>query len=560
MSGTLSEGRSGIVGDGYGGKGRRWWALAACCFGLFMALLDITVVNVALPVIQEDLGVGFSDLQWIISAYTIAIAVLLVTAGRLGDIFGRKRMFLLGLSVFTVGSLLCALSGGIAFGGLSHIQLLWGARAIQGLGGSVMLPVSLAIISATFTGRERGMAIGIWGGVAGLATAIGPVVGGVLVAKASWESIFYLNLPIGVAGIMLSAWAIRESRDEGVPRTVDLFGLVTITASVFCLVLALIQGEGKGWGSAYILTLLAVAAAALISFVVGELRIKNPMVDPRLFKNRSFTGAAITAFALNAGLYSLFFFLTLYFQNFLGFNALGTGLRLLPFSALILFTAPLAGVLTGRVGARPVLFWGMVMLVFSVLLMTLISPQNTQADWIVLLPAFIVGGLGNGLVNPPISTVAVSTVSQGRAGMASGVSNVCRQVGITFGIAFLGALLTSRYNDHIHDKVLALNSSYLGGPARNDIISGVQQAGTIAGSRGLAGNSNPFQDSPLYPAIQQIARSSFVDGTTFILYVAAAILALGALSALFLIRKSDMIQDPHEARPEEARAEKANDR
>ncbi len=553
---------SGTGREEYREKGRRWWALMATCFGLFMALLDITVVNVALPVIQRDLGAGFADLQWIISAYTIALAVFLVTAGRLGDIFGRKRVFIVGLGIFTLGSLLCALSGSFIIGGLSHIELLWAARAIQGLGGSVMLAVSLAIVSATFTGRERGMAIGIWGGVAGLATAIGPVVGGVLVAKVGWESIFYLNVPIGVVGVLLSAWAIRESRDESVSRSVDVFGLVTITASVFCLVLALIQGEDKGWDSAYVLTLFAVAAVALVSFVIGELRIKNPMVDPRLFKNGSFTGVAISAFTLNGGLYSLFFFLALYFQNFLGFDALGTGLRLLPFSALILFTAPLAGALTGRIGARPVLFTGMVLLTVAVLLMTFISPQDTRADWVVLLPAFIVGGLANGLVNPPISTVAVSVASRGRAGMASGVNNLCRQVGITFGIAFLGALLTSRYNEYVHDRVMALDSSRLSDSARHDIISGVQQAGTIAGSRGLTGGpSNPFQDSPLYPAVQQIARTSFVEGTTFILYAAAAMLILGALAALFLVRRSDMVDETREKHPEgDARMEKANNR
>ena len=560
MSETSSEQRSAAGRSGYEEKGRRWWALAATCFGLFMALLDITVVNVALPVIQQDLGAGFADLQWVISTYTIALAVFLVTAGRLGDIFGRKRMFMLGLGVFTLGSLLCALSGTIRIEGLSHIELLWAARAIQGLGGAMMLPISLAIISVTFTGRERGMAIGIWGGVSGLATAIGPVVGGVLVVKVSWESIFYLNVPIGVAGILLSTWAIRESRDERAPRSVDLFGLVTITASVFCLVLALIQGEDNGWSSAYILTLFIVAAMSLTLFIVGELRIRNPMVDPRLFKNRSFTGAMISAFTLSAGLYSLFFFLTLYFQNFLGFGALDTGLRLLPFSTLVLFTAPLAGALTGRIGARPVLSAGMALLAVAVFLMTHISSSDTQSGWVVLLPAFVIAGLANGLVNPPISTVAVDTVSRGRAGMASGVNNVCRQMGIAFGVAFLGALLTNRYNEYVHDKILTLSAPGLTDGIRSKIIDGVQQAGTVAGSKGLpAGPSNPFQDSPLYPTIQQIARTSFIDGMTFILYVAAIMLTFGALAALFLIRKSDMVDDePREASRGDARIEKVD--
>ncbi len=359
---------------------RKWFALAATCFGLFMTLLDVTVVNVALPTIQRDLSASFADLQWVLNAYAIALAVFLVTAGRLGDIFGRKRVFMTGLGVFMLGSLLCALSADITIGGLSHITLLLAARAIQGVGGSIMLPLSLAIISATFQGKQRGTAIGIWGGVAGLATAIGPVVGGVLVQQVNWQSIFYLNVPIGVAGILLTAWAVRESRDERAPRAVDVFGLVTSAAGVFCLVLALIQGgdQDKGWTSPYILTLFGIAAVALVVFVVGELRIKNPMVDPRLFTNASYTGAAIAGFTLAAGLYSLFFFLALYFQNFLAFAALATGLRFLPLSVPNLVGAPLSGALTDRIGSRPLLVAGMVILTGAVLWMTRISPSGSR--------------------------------------------------------------------------------------------------------------------------------------------------------------------------------------
>ncbi len=520
---------------------RRWWALAATCFGLLMALLDVTVVNVALPVIQKDLNAGFSDLQWVIDAYTIALAVFLVTAGRLGDIFGRKRVFMTGLGVFTAGSLLCALSGNFTVFGFSHIQLLWGARVIQGLGGSVMLPLSLAIISATFEGRERGMAIGFWGSTAGLATAVGPVVGGFLVEKVSWQSIFYLNVPIGVIGILVATWAIRESRDEGVPRSVDVFGLATVTVGLFCLVLALIQGENKGWGSAYIITLFVVAGISLVIFVVGELLIKNPMVDPRLFKNRSFTGAAITAFALSSGLYALFLFLTLYLQNSLGFSALETGLRLLPLSGMVLFAAPVAGALTGRIGPRPVLFTGMVLLTIAVFLMTRISPQDQQSDWVILLPSFFIAGLGSGIVNPPLSTVAVSTVGAARAGMASGVNNVCRQVGIAFGVAFWGAILTNRYNGYVHDKILALDVPRLSGGIRHRIIEGVQNAGTTAGSTALKQAPPRFQHMPGFSQIQQIARASFIDGTVDIFRLAAIMLAAGALAAIVLIRRSDLV-------------------
>ena len=536
MSESASEQRS---------EGRlKWFALAATCFGILMALLDVTVVNVALPVLQRDLNASFQDLQWVIDAYTITLAVFLVTAGRLGDVFGRKRLFISGLGIFTVGSLLCALSADFTIGGLSNIQVLWGARALQGVGGSIMLPVSLSIISATFEGRERGTAIGIWGATTGLATAIGPVVGGLLVEKVSWQSIFYLNVPIGVVGILLSAWAIRESRDEDAPRSVDLFGLATITAGLFCLVLGLIQGQDKGWESAYIIILFAVAAVSLVLFVVGELKVRNPMLDPRLFKNKSFTGATITAFSLSAGLYSLLFFLTLYLQNSLAFDPLQTGLRLLPLSAIVLFIAPVAGNLSSRIGPRPVLFTGMVLLTGAVLLMTRISGEYQQSDWVVLLPAFIIAGLGNGLVNPPISTVAVGTVRPAKAGMASGVNTVARQIGVAFGIAFWGALLATRYNGYVRDKVQALNAPGLSDSAKSRIIDGVQNAGTAAGSAGLKGGgaqAGSFQNSPVYGRIQDIARASFVDGTVDILRLAAILLGIGALAALFLIRNSDLV-------------------
>ncbi|HXT36090.1 MAG TPA: MFS transporter, partial [Chloroflexota bacterium] len=315
-------------------QGHKWWTLIAMCFGLFIALIDVTIVNVALPTIQRDLHAGFSDLQWVSNAYTLAMAVLIVTAGRLGDIFGRKRMFMTGIAIFVIGSLCCGLSGSISLGTLSHATILHIARAVQGLGGAFIFPLSLAIISVTFHGKERGAAIGIWGGLGGLATAIGPLVGGVLVDKVNWEWIFFINVPIGIIGIAVCAWAVRESRDEKTPRKIDLLGMATITISIFCLVLALIQGNdpGKGWTSAYILTLFAIFIIMLIAFLIVEFRQTYPMVDPRLFTNGSFTGAAIIGFTLSAGMFSMFFFLAIYLQDQLHFSALDTGLRLLPLS------------------------------------------------------------------------------------------------------------------------------------------------------------------------------------------------------------------------------------
>jgi EmrB/QacA subfamily drug resistance transporter len=529
-------------------KSRKWWSLAAVCFGLFMALLDVTIVNVALPTIQKSLNASFSELQWVIDAYALTFAVILVTSSRLGDIFGRKKVFILGLAVFSIGSLLCALSGDFTFGGTSHVMTLNISRAIQGLGGSAMMPLSLSIISTEFHGKERGAAFGIWGGVSGLATAIGPLVGGILVEKVNWQSIFYINIPIGIIGIALSIWAIRESKEERASRFIDVFGLITLSVSMLCLVLALMEGNDKGWNSSYILTLFAIAAIVLLVFIVGELKIKNPMIDPRLFKIPSFTGSAIAAFCLSAGLYSLFFYLTLYLQNFLGFDSLQAGLRTLPMSALVLLGAPLAGKLTDKFGPKWFVVIALAMLSVSVFLMTRISPNDKPSDWIVLLPAFIIAGIANGMANPPISSLAMGTVHPSKIGMASGISNVSRQIGTAFGIAFLGAMLSNRYNIYIHDKITPLNVPGLPAVAKQNMISGIQKAGTIAGSYGLSGNTsqNPYAHQPIFPTIQQIARTSFVDGTIDILKIAGCILAAGAILTFVLIRNKDMVHTHQE--------------
>lgn len=524
-------------------KPHKWWVLAAVCFGLFMALLDVTIVNVALPTIQKGLNASFSELQWIIDAYALAFAVVLVTSSRLGDIFGRKKVFITGLAIFSIGSLLCALSGDITFWGTSHVMILNISRAIQGIGGSAMMPLSLSIISTEFHGKERGTALGIWGGIAGLATAIGPLIGGFLVEKVNWQSIFYINIPIGVIGIALSIWAIRESKEERTSKFIDIFGLISLSISMFCLILALMQGNTKGWNSTYIITLFTIAAVVLIVFIIGELKIKNPMIDPRLFKIPSFTGSAIAAFCLSAGFFSLFFYLTLYLQNFLGFSSLQAGLRTLPLSALVLVGAPLAGRFTDKFGPKWFVIIALALLSIAVFLMARISPNDKPSDWVVLLPAFIIAGIASGMANPPISTLAMGTVHPSKIGMASGVSSVSRQIGTAFGIAFLGAMLSIQYNMYIHDKITALSVSGLPDTAKAGMISGIQKAGTIAGSLGLSGNTaqNPYANNPLFPTIQQIARTSFVDGTVNIIKIAGCILAVGAILALILIRNKDMV-------------------
>lgn len=525
------------------GQSRRWWALAAICFGLFMALLDVTIVNVALPTIQNDLNESYSTLEWVLNAYTLVLAVLLVTSSRLGDIFGRKGIFMLGMGVFTLGSLLCALSGDIRIGSLSHADILNLSRAFQGLGGSAMIPLSLSLISNTFHGRERGTAFGIWGGVNGLAVAIGPLLGGILVSKFNWQSIFYINLPVGVIGLLVAAWAIAPSRDEHAPRRIDVFGLVTITIAMFCLILALMQGSSKGWSSAFILTLFIVAGVSLLAFIIGELRLKHPMVDPRLFRIPSFTGTAITAFTLHGGLYALLFTLSLYVQNLLGFDALQAGLRFLPLSLLAFIGAPIAGRLSDKIGPKWILAVGMVCVCVGTYLMTRLGGASQPQAWTVLLPGFIVAGIGSGMVNPPMSVIAMGVVEPRKSGMASGTANTCRQTGMAFGIALLGAFLSNRYSSLISAKVAALHNAQLTGAMRHEIVSGLQQAGPIPGSLGLTdlgGKANSYAHSPLFPTLQHAARAAFLSATQDVVVLAGSMLVLGVLAAVLLVRPRDI--------------------
>jgi EmrB/QacA subfamily drug resistance transporter len=530
---------------------RRWWALAATCFGLFMAVLDVTIVNVALPTISVDLHASFADLQWVVSAYSLMLAVLLITAGRMGDLFGRKRVFLIGTALFCLGSLVAAMAGTISIGALSSIHLLIAARAFQGVGGAVMTPLPLAIIAATFTGTERGIAIGIYGAMSGLAVAIGPLIGGILVENVGWQAIFSVNIPIGIIGSMLTIWAVRESHDEQSPRTIDFFGVVTLSISLFCVMLALIQvnDADKGWTSPYIIALFGIGAVVLLMFIIGELRQPFPMIDVRLFAIPRFTGTALVAFSFGAGLLSLLFFLTLYLQNYLGFTPLEAGLRTLPLSALILLAAPLGGVLQSKIGSKWIMVVGMFALVGGeILLSQRLSTDHRQDAWLILLPMMLLCGFGSGWVSPQIATVAVNAVSPNQAGMASGISGFSRQIGIAFGVALLGAILSHTYNQEIQNNIAQLaipgSSPALQQTYHDQIITGLQKAGTTVGSTGL--QSLPSTDIPasmvqlmhslIFPQVQMAVCSAYITGMQDVIRVAILLLAIGLLMALFLVR------------------------
>ena len=470
---------------------RKWRALLIVCVGIFMLLLDITVVNVALPDIQKELNTSFTDLQWVVDAYALMLATAMLNAGTVGDWLGRKRVFIGGVALFTVASALCGAANSALFLNL--------ARGAQGIGGAVMFAVSLAILAQEFHGRERGTAFGIWGATIGAAVAIGPLVGGALTEYAGWRWIFFVNLPIGVACIVGALRELHESRDEQ-HAGFDLWGFLTLTVGLFALVLALLRGNDWGWSSGRVVGLFVVAVAGLVAFGLIEWRQHEPMLDITLFRKPTFIGAQEIAFVISAGMFSQFLYLALYLQNVLGYSPIATGVRFLPLSLISFVVAPLAGRAMGRVPFRVLFGVGLALVGTALVLMHGVTPTSS---WTTLLPGFIVGGIGVGMVNAPLAATAVSVVEPRRAGMASGINNTFRQVGIATGIAALGAILQSK--------------------------AGSQLA---ASGRGNA--------------------HAFTNGLNTILLVAAILVYAGAIAALALVRRQDYVVSGQQPRPEAA--------
>src|SRR3954464_4583596 len=408
---------------------RKWWTLGVVSVATFMLLLDITVVNTALPAIQKDLGGSFTDLQWVIDAYALSLAALVLTAGSLADRLGRRRVFAVGLAIFSAASLLCGLAPDPTFLNI--------ARALQGVGGAIMFAVSLALVAQEFpAGRERGMAMGIYGATIGIAVAVGPLVGGLLTDGFGWESGFLLNVPIGLAALAITYWKVRESRDPNATR-VDWAGLATFSTALFMLVLALVRGNDEGWGSALIVSLFASSGVLLAAFIAIEQRVAEPMLPLRLFKRRAFTGVQLAAFAVSGSLFALFLYLTLYLQNFLGLSPVEAGVRYLPITVASFLVAPLAGMALGRVKARYLMSGGLVLTGTGLALM---AGLHMDSSWTALLAGFVISGIGVGLLNPVIADVALSVVPKEQSGMAAGINDTFRQVGIAVGIAAWGAI------------------------------------------------------------------------------------------------------------------------
>jgi EmrB/QacA subfamily drug resistance transporter len=414
-------------------ENRKWWTLGAVAFGLFMIMLDNTIVNVALPAIQRDLDIGISELEWVFNGYALTFGVLMLTGGKLADLMGRRRIFIVGLVIFTAASLACGLA--------SSASLLIGARVVQGVGSALMNPATLSIITATFPPRQRGMAIGIWAGVSAMALAIGPLVGGLITQHISWNWIFFINVPIGVLAIIVTRLVVAESRDTSAEQRLDLPGLVSSAVALFALTYGLIEANTYGWTSGRILGLFAVAVVGLAVFVVLESRQRAPMLDLSLFKNSTFAGANAVMMLVGLAMFGVFFFISLFVQNILGYSAIQAGASFLPMTVLIILIAPAAGKFSDRVGSRWLMGGGMILLSVSLFLF---SRLDAASDFWNILPGLIVGGFGMGLVMTPTTAAAMGSVAVDKAGVGSAVLNSMRQVGGSLGIAVMGAIVASQ--------------------------------------------------------------------------------------------------------------------
>ena len=496
---------------------RKWWTLIVVCIATFMLLLDITIVNVALPKIAAELHANFSDVQWVIDAYALTLASTLLTAGAIADLLGRRLIFTIGLVLFAFTSLLCALSPSALF--------LILARAGQGIGGAIMFATSLALLVQEFHGRERGTALGVWGATIGGAAAIGPLLGGVLTEAFGWASIFYINVPIGIGAAVLTMRTVAESRNPQGTR-VDWIGTVTFTGGLFLLVYAIIRGNEKGWGSTLIVSLLIGAVVLLVCFTVSQFVQRNPMLDVSLFRKPTFDGASIVAFTLSSSMFAMFLYLTLYLQTILGLSPLQAGLRFLPVTVVSFFVAAVSGNLSARVPVRFLLSLGLLLVAVGLMLM---RGLNAASDWTALLAGFIVAGAGVGLVNPALASTAVGVVPPQRSGMASGINSTFRQVGIATGIAVLGAIFESV----ITSKLRSALAQTAAGPH-------VTQLGHAVAAGG-AGQALAQVPSVQRAHVTAAVHSAFTGAMNDILLVAAIVAFTGAVLGLILVRGSDFV-------------------
>jgi EmrB/QacA subfamily drug resistance transporter len=493
---------------------RKWWTLTLVSVATFMLLLDVTIVNVALPDIQRSLHASLSSLQWVVDAYSLMLASFLLTAGSLGDRLGRRRVFTIGFGVFTFASFLCGIS--------NDPTVLNLCRGLQGIGGAGMFATALALIGQEFQGKERATAFGVWGATVGGAVAVGPLIGGVITESFGWEWIFFVNVPIGIVAMFLTERKVRNVFGKE-PEPLDIPGLVTFSAALFLLIFGLIRGNPEGWGSLPIVGCLGTAVALLIAFVVIEMRSRHPMLDLALFRNPAFNGVSAVAFCLSASMFALFLYITIYLQGVLDYSPLEAGVRFLPQTILAFGASIVAGPLLNRVAVRVLFGVGMALVGIGLLLMHGVTASST---WTTLLGGFIVSGVGVGITNPAIGQSAIAVVPPEKSGMGSGINSTFRQVGIATGVAALGAVFQSQINSKLGELL----------PRAPHGLGEIVASG---GSRAVAALNLP---PGLHAKAVHASDVAFVSAFNSILMIGAIVAIVGAVAGFALTRSSSFVQ------------------
>jgi EmrB/QacA subfamily drug resistance transporter len=482
-------------------RNTRTWTLVAVCLTTFMLLLDITVVVVALPNMQQRFDASLTGLQWVVDAYALTLAALILTAGALADRYGRRLVFMTGVVLFTLASLLCGLAW--------NITALDVARAFQGIGGAALFATALALIGHEYRGADRFGALAVWGATVGAAVACGPLVGGILTDGLGWRWIFFVNIPVGVFAFAVALTRITESRDERAQRT-DVAGLVTFSTALFLIVFGILRGNASGWSSALILGSLVCGVALLLVFVLVELRQQRPMFDVTLFRQPAFVGVSVATFCIAVGMFSMFPYLSIYLQDILGYSPLATGVRFLPLTAFVFFVPLATRRFAARIPLRVMIGLGLALVAGGLALM---YGLNADSAWTALLAGFIVGGIGIGIANPALAAGALRVVDPARTGMASGINNTFRLGGVAVGVAALGALLQNRVESSL-TAAIGENGQSLGA------------AVSSSGLRAVSGQPN----------LVEPVTTAFVDGLNDLLLVGSAVLVIGALAGAILLR------------------------
>ncbi|QFF99906.1 MFS transporter [Psychrobacillus glaciei] len=513
---------------------RKWWVLAIVSLAVFMAMLDITIVNVALPDIQNDFSSDFSNLQWVLNAYTLVYAATLLPVSKLGDIIGRKKVFLLGLGVFVIGSLASGLANSDTW-----LNIF---RGFQGIGGAAMMALSLTIVTTSFPEKQRGLALGIWSSAVGLAISGGPLIGGALVDSLGWRFIFLVNIPVGIVAILLGMFVIKESETNKNGK-IDILGLIFSTAMIFTMIFALIQKQMNvdyAWTDWHILSLFGLSFVLLLAFIITERKVKQPMIELSIFRNWSFNGANIAAFVLGAGLYGGFTYLIILMQNYMGYSAFETGVKMLLITGFTIVLGPIAGIISGKVGNRWLISGALFISAIGILVLRYMI--EAPFEWGYLMPGFILLGISNALVNPPISNAAMSSVDKEHVGMASGIINVFRQVGISFGVVMLGIKLTEGYNESLNTSIKNLTN--IPTEFGNQMLDVFHKAGAFAGSQIFdSKQAETFKAMPAFNEMKKLVFNAFNSGMQDVTLMIGIFLLIGTFASAILIKNKKNTQN-----------------